>query len=361
MAKLRFFIVSVIHILQILFFRDNLLILQNLNRFIFLIKIQLLNMKKLRYATYIAMAAVSLAANAKIDLKPELSLAGGTTGVELELGTSLSKWARVRGGFQYMPNFTVGMDFNMTAFSDGVVNDGNFNKISTLMKDLTGFEIDRNVRMNCNPTFYNVKFLADFYPFANKGKSLSSWHITAGFYAGSSRVGKAVNAMSEMPALVMVSMYNNLYDHATAPDFVETIIDKPLFGSIYLAPDAAEAIQQKLLESGRLGMRCGDYPDGTPYVMEPDKDGTVSANAYVNSFKPYVGIGVDQALAPKSHFTLGFDAGAMFWGGSPTVETHEKVVLNNLSRLPSQISSRMNDMTVFKAYPVLNLRLAYKF
>lgn len=318
-------------------------------------------MNKLKLALCTVLATVFVTASAKVNLKPEIAVAGGTTGVELEVGTSLSKWIRLRGGFQYMPNFSIGMDFRMTAVSDGKINEGNFDKISDLMKGLTGFQIDQDVRMNCSPNFYNLKLVGDFYPFANMNNALSNWRITAGFYVGSSRVGKAVNDMSEMPALVMVGMYNKLYDNITDPNFVENVINEPLFGTIYMDPETAITLQEKMQEQGRLGMSCGYYSDGTPYIMEPDADGTVSAYAYVNKFKPYVGFGVDELLSAKGRVTLGFDAGALLWGGSPTVETHEKVVLNDLDRLPRQINERMKNMTVFKAYPVINLRLAYKF
>lgn len=296
----------------------------------------------------------------------EIGVAAGTSGLEFELATPLSKWARLRAGFQYMPDFTLPMDFNMTAeTNDGLVNEENFDKISTLMKDLTGFSVDQSVRMHCNPTFYNFKVVADIYPFANSDKALSKWRVSAGFYVGPSRVGKAVNAIEEMPSLLMVGMYNRLYDYVADPDFVDKMMENPpSFGPVsldVLSASSWKQIQNKLMGYGEVGMHCGKYPDGSHYVMKPGEDGTVRANAFVNSFKPYVGIGTDEQLDRSNHFTLGFDAGALLWGGAPKVVTHEGVELNKLSNLPLQIDRKMRLMGLFKVYPVLNLRIAYRF
>lgn len=293
----------------------------------------------------------------------EVGVQGGTSGIEFDLSTPLTRWGRVRAGFQYMPSYTIPMNFNMTAEADGKINDENFSKISDLMNSLTGFEIDRSVTMECTPNFYNFKLLGDFYPMANKQGWLANCRLTAGFYLGTERIGTTVNAMNEMPTLLMVALYNKLYDKVAAPDFVEWALDNPIYGGtdnpIYLDPDAAETLHNKFLEYGSLGMRCGTHPDGTPYMMQPGKDGTVRATAFVNRFKPYIGIGIDQPIAFDGRLSVGCDLGALFLG-NPRVVTHEGVDLNTLTDLPGQIKRSMDLMNDFSTFPVASVRIALR-
>lgn len=297
--------------------------------------------------------------------KPEFAVCAGSTGLEFEVGSQITQWARIRTGFQFMPDFTLPMDFTMTAVDGSAVSSPNFDRIQETVRDLTGYDVDQKVRMHCNPTFYNFKLMADFYPFSEQESAVRNIRLTAGFYLGTERVGKAVNAIEEMPSLLMVGLYNRLYSKVTDPTFIDWVLDTPIYENgnqvIYLDPNAAEVLQEKLRAMGRLGMLCGHYPDGTPYIMEPGDDGTVRANAYVNRFKPYFGLGMDQAITADRKVNVGFDMGAMFWGGTPRVITHDGVELNQMRDLPNQIENKMKLMRKFPVYPVLNLRLSYKF
>ena len=172
-----------------------------------------------------------------------------------------------------------------------------------------------------------------------------------------------------------VNIYNKLYEKAESGE--------PVYKGIFLGSD--------WLEYGRLGVRVGEYVDryltknvveydeygdyiGTheefildengnkihePYRMEPDKDCTVSAKVEVNSFKPYLGFGYGgRLLKNDDRYNISFDAGLMFWGGTPDIITHDGT---NLSKDVINIGGKVGDYVDLikgvKAFPVLNLRI----
>lgn len=285
----------------------------------------------------------------------EIAANAGTTGLGLEVASPVTKWAKLRVGFDVMPKFKVPMKFEINSYlSDGVNN--NFGKIQELMRKFTGLEMDETVEMDSRPTLNTFKMLVDVYPFKNR-----HWHVTAGFYIGGRSMGKSINTMQEMPSLVTLNMYNTLYNNVMAEDFIEKVIDEPIFGDVYLSPDVAFELQDRLGEYGELGVHIGDYKDGTPYMMKPDKDGTVSAKAYVNRFRPYLGFGYEGNLSPDGKWQIGFEAGAQFWGGVPKVTTHEGVVLNDLKDLRDKVKTYMNLMKCLPVYPSITCRLSYTF
>ena len=96
-----------------------------------------------------------------------------------------------------------------------------------------------------------------------------------------------------------------------------------------------------------------------PYRMEPDNNCQVSAKATVNSFRPYLGFGYGGRLLKKDdRYQVSFDAGLMFWGGTPDIITHDGT---NLSKDVINIGGKVGDYVDLikgvKAFPVLNLRI----
>lgn len=293
----------------------------------------------------------------------EIGVEAGSIGVGVDLGYRINKWARVRVGYQQMPHFTQTLQYNM---EDEGAADGSFSEIQTFMKDLTGFEMDKSIDMVCTPSFRNFKVLADIYPFANNEREwLKRFRVSVGCLVGPGRVGQTVNAVEEMPSLVMAAAYNHLYDKVTAPDFIDKVIDEPLFDNdgspIWLDPQTAITLQEKFLAYGRAGVNFGYLPDGTPYMVEPNRDGTIRANAFVNVFKPYAGVGYEGSLPFDRKFSLGMDLGAMFWGGSPRIEIVDGKVLNGLTNRPPKLERYMKLVGMAKVWPVATLRLSYSF
>ena len=202
------------------------------------------------------------------------------------------------------------------------------------------------------PTLNNFKFMVDVFPFRNK-----HWHVTAGFYWGKSQFAYAENSTSAMTSLLAVGMFNQLYEILSCykPGL------SPLFCIwVILLLGRLSVMRQRVLNyGGRMGFHVGDYkndvyytypedvysdPDddgerellhaagetvllhkaGDPYIMEPDVDGMVKVRAKSNAFKPYLGFGYGGRLIKnRDDWHVSFDAGAMFWGGTPDLITHD--------------------------------------
>lgn len=285
----------------------------------------------------------------------EIAANAGTTGLGLEVASPITKWTKLRVGFDWMPRFCIPMKFDVNSYLDGKVND-KFDRIHELMEDLTGMQLDRTIKMESRPTLTTFKLLVDVYPFQDR-----HWHVTAGFFIGGNSFGKTINTMTEMPSLMCLNMYNRLYTNVMDDEFIDKISEEPIFGDIYLSPELAFELQDRLGKWGELGVHIGDFKDGTPYMMKPDKDGTVSAKAYVNRFRPYLGFGYGGALTADGKWQIGVEAGIQIWGGVPKVTTHEGVVLNDLKDLRDKVNSYMNLMKCMPVFPSLACRLSYEF
>ena len=273
----------------------------------------------------------------------DLGLTLGTTGIGFDLATPIGEYVQIRTGFEFMPRFTKSLHFDIQSFSDdGSLIDTQFDNLSDRLESFTGYKADSQVKMNGKPTLWNFKLLFDVFPFRNK-----HWHLTAGFHWGSSQIAEAINDLEDAPTLVAVNIYNNIYEKVSEGENV--------FGDFDVDPD----LRRKIKRSGRMGIHVGDYDDGTPYLMEPDENCTVSAKVTVNSFKPYLGFGYGGKLFKNDNrYQVSFDAGLMFWGGEPAITTHDGT---NLSKDVSNISGKVGDYVDFisgiKVFPVLNLRI----
>ena len=226
------------------------------------------------------------------------------------------------------------------------------------------FEVDRNVDMKGKPTMKNFKLLVDVFPFQNK-----HWHVTGGFYWGPSTVAKAENAAYDGTSLVSVSIYNNLYEKVIASyeSIKKMEAGDPTDPIPYITINgqqiyAGEELYNKFLSYGRMGVHVGDFEEGKPYRMEPDANNMVSCKIKVNNFRPYLGFGYGGKLSNRSDRNwISFDCGAMFWGGTPKVITHDGV---NLAKDVKGITGKVGDYVTFfkgvKVFPVLELRLTHR-
>jgi hypothetical protein len=98
---------------------------------------------------------------------------------------------------------------------------------------------------------------------------------------------------------------------------------------------------------------------GDPYLMEPNEHSMVTARVKVNSFKPYLGFGYEgRLLKNNDRYRIGFDCGALFWGGTPDIITHDGT---NLAKDVTGISGKVGDYVDLikgvKVFPVLNLKI----
>lgn len=279
-------------------------------------------------------------------------------GLGIEVKTPITKWVNLRTGVDWLPNIKVSMNFNLNTYSHSGNPTGSFNHVAQLVYQITGIEIDEKVHMYGVGSMVNYKLLADVFPVPSN----RHWHVTAGFYAGTSRIGKAYNAYEEKPTLVGLNIYNKAYEYFSN---VTDIFNVPLGGNTYMDPDMVERLQKKFSQYGRMGVHIGDFKDGTPYIMEPAPDGTVSAKAYVNHFKPYLGAGYNTDLDAYGKWHLGVDVGVLFWGGEPDIINHDYITgkdinfSKDLKNIRGKVGQYVRTIKSFPVLPVLAVRLSY--
>ena len=249
----------------------------------------------------------------------ELGVTLGTDGIGLDLSMPvIKKWVNVRTGFTYMPRFDATMHFGFEAGDESMTQeerDKQFDKLSGMLYDMIGTKVDKQVDMVGTPKMQNFKFLVDVTPFRNK-----NWHITTGFYWGPSRIAYAENAVYDATSLVSTSFYNTLYDRVLySYNNLNSEWETPYmsFGGMNLLPD--DEIYNKFKSFGRMKVQLGNYVDtGAPCYVEPDENNMMTAKVKVNNFRPYLGFGYGGRLFKNSDkYRISFDAGVMFWGGTP--------------------------------------------
>lgn len=283
----------------------------------------------------------------------------GTMGISLEASTPVNEWVNVRAGLNFMPTINATMGFGVQVGDEkekkydanGNRIETKFEKMASMMKGFTGYEIDDRVDMACEANWTNAKVMVDVLPFSNK-----DWHFTAGFYWGTKIIGRACNTTEDMTTTVGVGIYNSMYERVMNLEPVLSYPEKDV--AVYLPYEFEEALERY----GRMGMHVGDFNStGKPYMMVPDKDGTVRAKAKVNSFKPYVGFGWDHAIADYPEWRFGFDAGILFWGGVPNVYTHDGTSLTqDVDNLEGKVGRIISLVNCFPVYPVLEFKITRK-
>lgn len=317
----------------------------------------------------------------------DLSVTAGTTGIGIDVASKLGSYVQLRAGYEYMPRVNVSLYFPVEVGGQAAKlydDDGNriesrFDRLSNMLNKLTGLTVSDEVEMVGKPTLNNFKFLVDVFPFRNK-----HWHFTAGFYWGSSQYAYAENSTAAMTSLLAVNMYNQIYAKCVAD---MPLFDIPNMPTMTLDP----VVQEKIASYGRMGFEVGCYKNdvygmyesdvydptypgnvlhekgeygllhaaGDPYVLEPDpQDGMVKVYAKSNPFKPYIGFGYGGRLMKnRDDWQVSFDAGAMFWGGTPDLYTHDGT---NLTKDVENIKGKVGDWVDFlgaiKVYPVLSVR-----
>lgn len=157
----------------------------------------------------------------------------------------------------------------------------------------------------------DFKLLADLYPLKS-----GSFHFTIGAFFGSDKFAKATNT------------------------------------SMFIKDPA---------KYGKLGLSIGDYRVTT------DEHGYAHADAVVNNFKPYIGIGFGRAV-PKSRLGFSCDFGLKFWGkpqlGAETLDdfgdrTYHKFEYTELSDDDDKdLKKGLKYASKVFAYPVITFRLS---
>ena len=306
----------------------------------------------------------------------DFTVSAGSTGIGFEVSSPIGDMVKIRAGFDFFPHFDHTMRFGIESIDqDGNIKATNFSQLSDRVKQLTGYAVTDHVDMIGTPKMNNFKLLVNVTPFRNK-----QWHLTAGFYWGPSKVATAVNTTEDMLSLVGMNMYNNFYDKIANDQPIISYntgeIDEfgePVGTDIYISKDSP--IGSGFMHWGRLGVHIGNYARditdengnvihkaGSPYMMEPDQQCMVSARVNVNSFRPFLGFGYEGRLIKgDDRYKIGFECGAMFWGGTPSIITHDGTNLaSDVEDIGGKVGSYVSLIKAFKVFPVLNLTITRK-
>lgn len=294
----------------------------------------------------------------------DVSLTAGTTGIGIDVASKIGDYVQLRAGYEFMPRFNMSVYFPVEVGgkpakaydANGNRVESTFDRLSKMLKSMTGVQVDDEIEMVGKPTINNFKLLVDVFPF----KENKHWHFTAGFYWGPSQFAYAENSTSAMTSLLAVNMYNQIYQKCVDNEPIIDIEGDGTSENPGMSLTFPYAYRQRIKNYGRMGFRIGDRK-GTDehYVMEPDpKDGMVKVRAESNPFKPYLGFGYGgRLLKNRDDWQVSFDAGALFWGGTPDLYTHDGT---NLTREIENISGKVGDWVDFiggvKVYPVLSVR-----
>lgn len=377
-------------------------------------------MKRLLLMSFAAISTL-ISVNAQTEDKKflnelEFSLSAGSTGIGFDFSAPIGDMVKVRVGADFVPSFTKKMNFGVEVgeyvYNPDLTPEENdaakhelmnsrFDKMSQMLESFTGMKVNNSIDMLGEPSLNTFKVLVDVYPFVDK-----HWHLTGGFYVGSRNIAKAYNTTEDMTSLMSVTMYNSMYKRAVAE---EPLIDYNGFG-VYLPPNITETIRSygtmavemgtvdhdilasediywdyseydpltgmPIHEKGDLRCAKGDvlYKEGDQYRMTPDDDNMVKATARANAFRPYIGFGYGGPITKDGRASVSFDAGMMFWGGSPSlnIQTTEGIdkdgnkvyskvdMCRDLRDISGKVGTTVDFIKSFVVYPVLNLRVSFR-
>lgn len=350
-------------------------------------------MKRLFLATFVLLGVMSVLAqsypilNADKESKYNIfnhldaAVTLGTTGIGVDLASPITNWAQLRLGYAFMPRFHYHMNFEVQVGdtkeskydANGNRVETKFDKMAAMLENLSGYKVEDEVEMIGRLTYHNLKVLVDIFPFQKDHR----WYVTTGFFWGPSRFAEGYNVTEAMPSLLALGMYNRLYDNTmisyeSVQKFRKGEIPPyeiiPIFsiGPYEInSPTEIESLYNIMHTNGRMGMPLGTKTDDNGvshvYMMEANNEGMVKAEVRTNSFKPYLGVGYGgRLLKDDDRFHVAVDFGAMFWGGSPRIITHDGT---DLARDVHGINGKVGDYVElvkgFKVFPVLDVRLVY--
>ena len=324
----------------------------------------------------------------------------GTTGLGIDLAMPVGESVRLRTGFSYVPRIEVPMTFGVQVGEDAAESKKKFDKLSNTLSNFTGQEVNSEVYTLGRPKFWNWNVMVDVFPLKNN----RHWHVTAGFYLGPSKIAEAYNKTESMSTLVAINLFNNLrqrvldspvlndefyfYDHTVKEVLMNIgilrdmgIINEKDFPAelddMYLDPknNFVKRGYKNIANYGQMGVFIGTYKHdivddegnvihkkGDAYIMQPDENSMVKTDMKVNSFKPYVGIGYDGCLVKgNDRVKIGFDAGVMFWGGTPHLTTHDGTdLIHDVENVPGKVGDYVSIVRKAKVFPMVNARLSFR-
>ena len=302
----------------------------------------------------------------------------GTSGLGVDVSMPVYDNVCLRTGFNYMPRVEVPMTFGIQVGDDPATSSSKFAKMASVLKDLTGNPVEDHVEMIGKAKMWNWNVLVDVYPL----KHNKHWRVTAGFFLGPSTVAESFNKTESMASLVSVGIYNNMYNklHGKSKRELASVklVDLSVLGEQYadlsFDLDMLLKLQEGFDNAGRMGVNLGTYvrdvvdeegnvihKKGDYYLLTPDEDDMIKANMKVNAFKPYIGFGYEGRLVKgNDRLTVAVDGGIMFWGGKPSLLTHDGTdLIHDVEGITGKVGSYVDVMSKLSVFPTLSVRFAY--
>ena len=232
----------------------------------------------------------------------------GTTGITVDLGTTITPWVQLRAGVDIMPQFKLNTSLSLGEI-DAETNSYNKPEMN---------DIDVQGKLS-NTTGH---FLFDIFPITH----LSSFHVTVGGYFGGNSLIRAYNTSGQDQLKDIYEYNNRLGQYAHVPE-----------------------------SEGKIGAELGDY------FIQPNKNGNVEASIKVWKFRPYVGLGFGR-IVPNSRINCLFDLGVQFWGNpgvwNDTAEPHPEQLTD--SGMKGSDGGIIKTISKISVYPVLSIKLVGK-
>ena len=270
-----------------------------------------------------------------------------TTGIGIEAATPLGEDFRLRGGITYMPPLMKKHLHGQVYVGDDNIH---FGDVQNLMFIESGYIMQDKVTMTGKWQMFNGKLLVDYFPLDDEKK----FRITAGFYFGPARIAKITTDGESAATLSCIAAYNKKF---------------------FEVGDDSE-----ILQWGLTGLYMGIYghdvvdSDGTilhqkgePYLMTPDDNGQLEMEVKTNSLKPYLGVGYELpfkslGLEKKTNkWKFAFDAGVLFWGGSPSVRVSTDGIdlVRDIDNIPNRKGDYIKKIKKLAVYPNISISVVH--
>jgi hypothetical protein len=226
----------------------------------------------------------------------------GTTGIEIQFATPLSRQFALRTGFSFMPGISkkFNVDFDNSTEDFLRRNDG------------PGYYEDVDVKGKLHTADWKV--LADSYPFRN-----STFHLTAGFFVGRSKI---VTAKS-----------------------TSEFLNEDYWGNS--GPELGSNLDTYTLVSDDQGVIKADVKINSfkPYIG-------------VGYELPFKKVGLEKKT-DKWKFAV--DAGVLIWGGAPTlkVSSDDINLVKDIKNVPGKKGDYVSKFKKLPVYPVINIGVVY--
>lgn len=264
---------------------------------------------------FIVAAFASLAASAQIkedkNVFNHLSVGAGvgTTGINIEVGTTVLPFITMRAGLDITPKFSYGTDIEVDK-PDDWFNLAPIVRKAYLPNEDPNSSVEK-VDLEGSLKMVNGKLLFDIYTEKN-----SLFHFTVGAYFGNK---KQISMKARGDILAALESYNQDVDNGI-----------PGVGT-----------EKFLVEGYELGVNKG----------------RARFDVTTSGFKPYLGFGVGRSV-PRKRVGCKFEMGAMLWGKPKLYDYYKGEYLNKETPgLSADFQDGIDIGEKVKAYPVLKFTI----